>query len=125
MTTIYLMIIASMMNIYFLKESMMNIYVMCFFQSFFITNFYLVLFLKHIFKANYFFNFIYVSGPNISLVFLCINDKHFSRIFPFFLTTNIYLTFFMHPTNILSHDFFIFSYSFVMKYVPHFFYLSL
>jgi len=34
MTTIYLMIITSMMNIY----------VMCFFQFFFITNFYLVLF---------------------------------------------------------------------------------
>jgi len=71
-------------------------------------------FLKHIFKANYLFHSFLCQEQIFVLYFLCINDKHFSRVFSIF-QRKIFISYFLCITDKYFISWFCFSYLFVIN----------
>jgi len=112
MTTIYHVILVSMMNI---CDVLLLI--------FFINKFLSCAFLKHIFKVNYLFHSFMYQEQILVLYFLCINDKHFSRVFSIF-QRKVFISYFLCITDKYFIPWFCFSYLFVIN-TNLIFYLSL
>jgi len=89
-------------------------YMWCASFNLFLNKFLSYAFLKHIFKANYLFHSFMYQEQILVLYFLCINDKHFSRVFSIF-QRRIFISYFLYITDKYFIPWFCFSYLFVIN----------